>query len=392
MDVTYSADPGELAARYIHHLVGERGLARNSVLAYERDLRRYREYLGARGVLSLTDVEEVTLGEFASALRNGDDEHPPLAAASVARMLVAVRSLHRFAAQEGEVAKDVSQPIRPPAPPRRLPKALTVDQVLAVLAAASGGPASIPDSGEEADEARGTEADAEARHGGGVGGGPYGIRDAGDRAELVRRLRSTALLELLYGTGARISEAVGLDLDDFDLDPAAAAVRLHGKGGRDRVVPLGRCAVVALSAYLGRGRPALVTPVSGSAVFLSRRGGRLSRQSAWSALRAAAVAAGIEGVSPHVLRHSFATHLLDGGADVRVVQELLGHASVRTTQIYTLVTVDRLREVYAAAHPRARDAGGIPDDAGSRGALSPTRALAPRPGSGPLGASPGQLV
>jgi integrase/recombinase XerD len=167
------------------------------------------------------------------------------------------------------------------------------------------------------------------------------------------RLRAVALLELLYGTGARISEAVGLDVDDLDLD--AGSARLHGKGGRDRVVPLGRPAVAALAAYLTRARPLLVRPGSGAAVFLSRRGRRLSRQSAWTVLRAAAAAAGVSGVSPHVLRHSFATHLLDGGADVRVVQELLGHASVSTTQIYTLVTVDRLREVYATSHPRALD-------------------------------------
>nr|WP_241835474.1 tyrosine recombinase [Pseudofrankia asymbiotica] len=397
MDVTYPADPGELAARYLHHLAGERGLARNSVLAYQRDLRRYQEYLTARGVSSLTDVDEATLGEFASALRNGSDEHPPLAAASVARMLVAVRSLHRFATREGDVAQDVSQPIRPPAPPRRLPKALTVDQVLAVLAAAAGGAAIDADRDEEAGE---SGEPRESGHSGpareaGAGDGledMVAVRDAGDPAEMVRRLRSTALLELLYGTGARISEAVGLDVDDLDLDPVAAAVRLHGKGGRDRVVPLGRCAVAALSAYIGRGRPTLVTPASGAAVFLSRRGGRLSRQSAWSALRAAAVTAGIEGVSPHVLRHSFATHLLDGGADVRVVQELLGHASVRTTQIYTLVTVDRLREVYAAAHPRALDEGSPRRGAGPSAVRGVRAALPPQPGLHRLGTSPGQLV
>ncbi|MBL7497868.1 tyrosine recombinase [Frankia sp. CNm7] len=379
MDVTSSADPGELVARYLNHLVGERGLARNSVLAYGRDLRRYHEYLTERGLSSLTEVDEATLGEFAAALRAGDDKHPPLAAASVARMLVAVRSLHRFAQQEGDVAEDVSQPVRPPAPPRRLPKALTVDQVLAILAAAGA----AADDGNAAGEAHATD----------LAGLAAGA--AADASEAVRRLRAAALLELLYGTGARISEAVGLDVDDLDLEPDAASVRLHGKGGRDRVVPLGRCAVTALSAYLSRGRPTLASSASGAAVFLSRRGGRLSRQSAWSALRAAAVAAGVEGVSPHVLRHSFATHLLDGGADVRVVQELLGHASVRTTQIYTLVTVDRLREVYTAAHPRALDEGG------PRRAVAPTLddpltaaakpALPPQPRPY-VGTNPGQLV
>jgi len=168
-------------------------------------------------------------------------------------------------------------------------------------------------------------------------------------------LRDRALLEVLYGTGARISEAVGLDVDDVDL--VAGSVRLRGKGGKDRIVPLGRYAREALDAYLVRGRPTLASAGRGiAAVFLNRNGGRLSRQSAWTVLRASATRAGLTvEVSPHTLRHSFATHLLDGGADVRVVQELLGHASVATTQIYTLVTVDRLREVFAAAHPRARD-------------------------------------
>ncbi len=306
-----------MVERFLDHLEGERGLARNSVLAYRRDLRRYLEHLSARQVRSLDDVDEAEVAEFAATLREGAPGHPPLAASSVARMLVAVRSLHRFAVQEGEVTCDVSQPVRPPTPPRRLPRALTVDQVAAVLAAASG---------------------------------PAGAA-GGDPVEGSRRLRAVALLELLYGTGARISEAVGLDVDDLDLD--GASVRLEGKGGRARVVPLGRYAQDALSAYLTRARPVLASRRASPAVFLSRRGTRLSRQSAWTALRAAALTAGVDGVSPHVLRHSFATHLLDGGADVRVVQELLGHASVSTTQIYTLVTVDRLREVYATSHPRA---------------------------------------
>ncbi len=328
--------PGNVIARYLHHLEGERGLAHNSVLAYRRDLRRYLNHLSAHGLCTLDAVGEAEVAGFAAALRAGDDTHPPLAAASVARMLVAVRSLHRFAADEGDVSEDVSRPVRPPTPPRKLPKALAVDQVTAVLAAAAG--------------------TAQA--------GMAGMAGVADRAadpapvepaEAVRRLRASALLELLYGTGARISEAVGLDVDDLDLE--TAAVRLHGKGGRDRIVPLGRCAVAALADYLRLGRPSLAGPRSGAAVFLSRRGNRLSRQSAWTVLRTAAAQAGVDGVSPHVLRHSFATHLLDGGADVRVVQELLGHASVSTTQIYTLVTVDRLREVYATSHPRALGTG-----------------------------------
>lgn len=310
-------DPRQVCHRYLAHLAAERGLARNSLLAYERDLRRYQEHLAERGVRALEEVGEAQVADFLATLREGDRRHPPLSAASAARTLVSVRGLHRFAQREGDVPVDVSRPVRPPAPPRLLPKALSVEQVEALLAAAAG-PSAV-----------------------------------GDVTQAARRLRASALLELLYGTGARISETVGLDVDDLDLP--GGAVRLRGKGARQRVVPLGRCAREALSAYLVRARPVLAAPRSGAAVFLSVRGNRMSRQSAWTVLRAAATAAGMTApVSPHVLRHSFATHLLDGGADVRVVQELLGHASVTTTQVYTLVTVDRLREVYAAAHPRAR--------------------------------------
>jgi integrase/recombinase XerD len=333
MDLAAPADAAELVERYLDHLATERGLARNSVLAYGRDLRRYRSYLAGRGVSSLTDVDEATLAAFAAALRGGDGEHSALAAASVARMLVAVRSLHRFAAGQGAVAEDVARPVRPQAPPRRAPKALTVEQVVALLATAAGGAADLD-------------------HAGPARGG----------TDVVRRLRSVALLELLYGTGAKISEAVGLDLGDLDLTTPAPAVRLGG-ADRSRTVPLGRCAVLALAAYLEQGRPAIASSASGAALFLSRRGGRLSRQSAWTALRAAAGAAGIDGVSPHVLRHSFARHLLDGGADVRVVQQLLGHVSVRSTLVYR-PSDDRTREVYQVTHPRAlaadRPGGGAP--------------------------------
>ncbi|MGE5762885.1 MAG: tyrosine recombinase, partial [Mycobacterium leprae] len=246
-----------------------------------------------------------------AALRAGDDSHPPLSAASAGRAVVAVRGLHRFAVREGLTGADPARAVRPPTPPRRLPKAIAVDEVERLLDAA------------------------------GPPGDPRGLRDR-------------ALLELLYGTGARISEAVGLDVDDVDLD--RGVVRLLGKGGKERMVPVGRFARAAVDAYLVRARPALAVIGSGGpALFLNARGGRLTRQGGWAVLRAAAERAGLAAsVSPHTLRHSFATHLLDGGADVRVVQELLGHASVTTTQVYTLVTVDRLREVYAAAHPRAR--------------------------------------
>ena len=295
---------------YLDHLAVERGLAANTLSSYRRDLRRYIDALVARGRTAIGQVGEDDVVSFLTGLREGDEEHPPLAAGSAARAVVAVRGLHRFAVREGLSAADPARDVKPPAPPRRLPKAIAIEEVERLLAAA------------------------------GPGDTPRGLRDR-------------ALLELLYGTGARISEAVGLAVDDIDLTDAV--VRLHGKGGKDRVVPMGRYAREALEAYLVRARTALnVRGQGGPALFLNARGGRLSRQSAWSTLRSAAARAGLRDVSPHTLRHSFATHLLDGGADVRVVQELLGHASVTTTQVYTLVTVDKLREVYASAHPRAR--------------------------------------
>ncbi len=299
---------------YLDHLAVERGSARNTLESYRRDLRRYSQHLAERQIDDLAAVGESDVSAFVRTLRTGDAERgvPPLAASSAARALVAARGLHRFATGEGITTVDVAREVRPPSGPKRLPKALAVDQVLALLDAV-GGP-------EEA-------------------AGP-------------RQLRDRALLELLYSTGARISEAVGLDVDDVDDD--SRSVLLAGKGGKQRLVPVGRPALAAVGAYLVRGRPSLVSR-AGPALFLNARGGRLSRQSAWQVLREAAARAGITtDVSPHTLRHSFATHLLDGGADVRVVQELLGHASVTTTQVYTMVTVQGLREVWAGAHPRAR--------------------------------------
>ncbi len=298
---------------YLDHLTVERGLAANTISSYRRDLRRYTEHLSAAGVEDLAEVAESDVAGFLTALREGGEVHPPLSATSAARAVVAVRGLHRFALLDGLVPDDVAHEVRPPTPARRLPKAIPVESVVGLIEAA------------------------------GAVDGPRGLRDR-------------ALLEVLYGTGARISEAVGLAVDD--LDRGQATVRLAGKGGKQRVVPVGSYAVRAVEDYLVRARPALASAgragVRG-ALFLNVRGGALSRQSAWAILRSAAERAGVfADVSPHTLRHSFATHLLDGGADVRVVQELLGHASVTTTQVYTLVTVDRLREVYATSHPRAR--------------------------------------
>jgi integrase/recombinase XerD len=296
---------------YLDHLAVERGLSQNTLSSYRRDLRRYAAFLEANGVSGIADVSESDVNAFVASLRSGSADHPALLASSAARAVVAARGLHRFALREGLSLTDPAAAVRPPTPPRRLPRALPLDDVLALVEAA------------------------------GFDGTPKAVRDQ-------------ALLEFLYGTGARIGEAVGLDVDDFDLE--RGSVLLHGKGGKDRIVPVGGFARAAVDAYLVRGRPNFAAAGGGSpALFVNSRGGRLSRQSAWTILRTSAERAGLRvTIGPHTLRHSFATHLLDGGADVRVVQELLGHASVTTTQVYTLVTVDRLREVYATSHPRAR--------------------------------------
>jgi integrase/recombinase XerD len=307
------ADPTAALRTYLDHLAVERGLAANTLSSYRRDLRRYAEFLTESGLEDLDEVTEATVSAFLMRLREGDPDHPPLSATSAGRTVVAVRGFHRFCVSDGLAASDPAAGVRPPPPARRLPKALPLADVEAILEAA-GSPGTV------------------------------------------LALRDRALLEVLYGTGARISEAVGLDVDDLDRVEGTALLR--GKGGKDRLVPVGSYALAAVEAYLTRARPELAsvgTSERAGAMFLNARGGRLSRQSAWTVLVKAADRAGVtRDVSPHTLRHSFATHLLEGGADVRVVQELLGHASVTTTQIYTLVTVDNLREVFAAAHPRAR--------------------------------------
>jgi len=303
---------------YLQHLVVERGLAANTVDSYRRDLHRYESVLAGRGKAQLGDVTSADVAEFLASLREGDTDHEALAVSSAARAVIAVRGLHAYAAAQGLAETDPARDVPPPTPPRRLPKAITLAEVERLLDASGPGP--------------------------------------DDLSADPRLLRDRALLEFLYGTGARISEATGLDVDELYLD-ADPVVRLAGKGGKQRVVPVGSYAVRALQAYLVRARPALAAAsrrVSVSpAVFLNARGGRLTRQGAWGVLHAAAGRARLPDVSPHTLRHSFATHMLDGGADIRVVQELLGHASVATTQVYTLITVDRLREVYASSHPRA---------------------------------------
>lgn len=302
---------------YLDHLSVERGLAANTLSSYRRDLRRYLDFLASRGIETLEEIGESTVTDFLVSLREGDPQwqerggHPPLSATSAARTVVAVRGFHRFAVRDGLTLADPAAPVKPPRGAKRLPKALPLADVEAILETAGAG-------------------------------------------DTLLSLRDRALLEVLYGTGARISEAVGLDVDDLDL--VDGTVLLRGKGGKERIVPVGQYARDSVAAYLTRSRPELVSRGNGvPALFLNAQGGRLSRQSAWTVLVRTAERAGVtRDVSPHTLRHSFATHLLEGGADVRVVQELLGHASVTTTQIYTLVTVDSLREVYATAHPRAR--------------------------------------
>jgi integrase/recombinase XerD len=309
---------------YLQHMGVERGLAANTLAAYRRDLARYASYLARSGRRRPADVTRHDVTGFVQALSDGSDGGSSLGVRSAARTVVAVRGLHKFWALEGITPTDPASDVHPPMPGKRLPKAISVGEVTRIL------------------EAVGTDT-------------ATGLRDR-------------ALLEFLYSTGARISEAVGLDVDDISLHASSlqtsrgagdsegpAIVRLFGKGSKERLVPLGSFGARALDAYLVRGRPLLAAKGKGTpALFLNARGGRISRQSAWTILKSAAEKANItKDVSPHTLRHSFATHLLEGGADVRVVQELLGHASVTTTQVYTQVTADTLREIYAAAHPRA---------------------------------------
>lgn len=301
-----------LLAEYDTWLRVERGLAPNSLAAYRRDLRRYTEYLRRRGLTgNIANVDEAIVSGYVDELQQArtDDGHRRYKESSIARALAAVRSFHRFCVEEGLLGSDPSGDVGGPRVPQGIPKALSEAEVDALLAA-------VP------------------------GDGP-------------RPRRDRAILETLYAGGLRISELVGLDLGDVDLYDGL--VRVLGKGSKERVVPLGRTAREAVGDYLTTGRPELVGRRTTSALFLNARGGRLTRQGAWLIVRAAGDRAGLQGrLFPHVLRHSCATHMLDRGADIRVVQELLGHASLSTTQVYTKVSPERLRAVYDAAHPRAQ--------------------------------------
>jgi integrase/recombinase XerD len=297
------------AEEFLSWLAVERGRAINTVLAYRRDLASYEAWLAERG-RPLTEVTDVDVEDYIGALRGSGRR-----ASSTARALSAVRSLHRFLVDEGTAAADPTGDVASPRVPQGIPKALSEEEVNGLLAAVTG-------------------EDATAR-------------------------RDRALLEVLYGTGLRISEAVGLRLVDLDLE--SHTMRVLGKGSKERVVPVGRYARQALSAWLSPSGRGEMTPVrwarrgDAESVFLNRRGGRLTRQGAWAIVHHYGERVGLaDRLTPHVLRHSCATHMLDHGADIRVVQELLGHASIATTQLYTKVSAERLRSVYDSAHPRAR--------------------------------------
>ena len=296
---------------YIDHLRIERGLSENSLTSYARDLRYFLEFLQSRD-LELSEVTATVLSDFAVWLKDRS-----LAISSINRTNSAVKSFLIYCAREYDLNLPTGE-ISSHKVARKLPKALTIDEITSLI-----------ESAKSLSEAT--------------------------------SLRDVALLELLYSTGGRVSEIIGINMNDLAKvesdNEVIQTIKLRGKGAKERIVPIGSYALSALDNYLVRVRPALVAK-SGkneSALFLNSRGGRLSRQSAWNIVLASAQASGLEGkVSPHVFRHSYATHLLDGGADIRVVQELLGHSSVTTTQIYTLVTIDKIRQSYSSAHPRAR--------------------------------------
>jgi len=293
-----------LVEQFLRHTSLERGRSANTIAAYRRDLDRWIGFVGARSVES---IDSVAVTDYLTSLRRDG-----LATSSITRALSVVRSFHRYLVAEGIAPNDPTGAVIAPGRTQRLPKALSIEQVTALL------------------ESTTTET-------------PVGLRDR-------------AILELMYATGARVSEAVGLVVDDVNADEVLDVITLTGKGNKQRVVPVGRFAREALDAYLVRGRPALLAKGRGTpALFLGARGAALSRQNVFLIIRAAATRAEITStISPHTLRHSCATHLLRGGADIRVVQEMLGHASVATTQIYTLVTSDALTEAYRTSHPRAR--------------------------------------
>ena len=298
-----SIEVGQLIEQFLDYLLVERGLARNTLKSYQADLHRFAQFL-LQNNLQVTDFQEVAFTKYLAAIRSGADS---LTESSIARNVVAIRTFYLFLQKRFDLAVDIDEFI-PPKIPKRLPKALTLDQVMRLVNSFSD------DS--------------------------PGLRDA-------------AIIELLYGSGCRISELLDLNLKSLQSESDQQFLKVVGKGNKERFIPLGSYAKKALDAYLTRARPNFVKGKNVSALFVNQRGGKLSRQSVWSMLKRQGKLIKLSEVSPHSLRHSFATHLLDGGADIRAVQELLGHSNVATTQIYTLVTIDKLRESYAQSHPRA---------------------------------------
>ena len=308
-----AATTREIADTWLDHLAVEKGHSDNTLHSYRRDIRRYLTWLEQLGYSHLDQVTAADLEGYLRDLQTGFAGYKPLVVASTSRAFIVVRGLHKFALSEGELAEDVAAGIAPPSAAQNLPDALSIADVGRLLDAIPNGEAATP----------------------------VNIRDR-------------ALLELLYSTGTRISEALDLSLDEFrHAADGERILRVTGKGSKQRIVPIGQAAVDACNEYVVRARPMLAKGTS-HALFLNTRGAQLKRQSAWKVLQEAAQQAGLSArISPHTLRHSFATHLLSGGADVRTVQELLGHSSVTTTQIYTHVSADDMREVWAQSHPRA---------------------------------------
>jgi len=299
-------------ADFFNYLSIEKGLASNTISAYRLDIEKFFHYLSTNQ-LSLEQVTPEQLSFYVAWLRGMENTEFKIGESSIARNIISIRSYFTYLAKEHKF-NNPSSNFKPPKIGKRLPKALTIDQVMSMLNIAG--------------------------------------------TDLISS-RDKALVELLYATGARVSELINLntlDISTFDSEAGSTTtVKLKGKGGKERVVPIGSYAVAAVNDYLVRSRPTLLKVSTQKALFLNQRGGRLSRQSAWNLVAKAAERAGLsDQVTPHSMRHSFATHLLDGGADIRVVQELLGHSSVTTTQIYTLITIDHLRESYANAHPRSK--------------------------------------
>jgi integrase/recombinase XerD len=298
----------QLTLDFLAYLELERGLSRNTLEAYRSDLLQFGEFLDRRE-LTVMEVRHGDLAAFLSELAAGVDERPPVAAATLQRKTATLRSFYRHLRRENATDHDPTADLRGPRKSQRLPRVLTREEVARLLS-----------------EPKGTEPGA---------------------------LRDRALLEVMYACGLRASEAIGLQADDVDLDEGM--LRARGKGSKERLVPIGRQAVAALRAYEQRGRPALVGYKTEVRLFVNRRGGGLTRQGLYKIVQGHARGAGLEQkMSPHTLRHSFATHLLAGGCDLRSLQEMLGHADLATTQVYTHLSAERLKDVYFGAHPRAK--------------------------------------